>query len=125
MATPDISADTQLLKSVDCVVSSKKERNRKYYACNSEQLRVGGISLYEKDPGKKKAAAQAYYDAHREERKASFSSYYDAHRGERKASFSSYYDAHKEERKVSARAYYDAHKEGRIYCDAHRKYIPD
>ena len=37
----------------------KKERNRKYYACNSEQLKARGISLYEEDPGKKKAAAQA------------------------------------------------------------------
>ena len=120
--------------SVDCVVTMpyrsvrKKERNRKYYACNSEQLKARGISLYEEDPGKKKAAAQAhydpyrderkvpfssYYDAHRDKRKASFSSYYDAHREERKASFSSYYDAHKEERKVSARSYYDAHKERR------------
>ena len=53
----------------------KKERNRKYYACKSEQLKARGLSLNEQDPGKKKAAAQAYYDARREERKASFSSY--------------------------------------------------
>ena len=136
--------------SVYCVVSmpyrsvrKKKEHNRKYYACNSEQLKARGISLYEENPSKKKAAAASlyklqphkkimsaqayydahreerkastsfYYDAHREERKASFSSYYDAHREERKASFSSYYDAHKEERKASARSYYNAHKEGR------------
>ena len=89
--------------------------------------------MYEEDPGRKKAAAQAYYDAHREERKTSFSSYYDANK-ERKAStssyydaqkgflYSSYYDAHKE---VSARSYCDAHKEGRqaslrIYYDAHK-----
>ena len=36
--------------SVDCVVSMpyrsvrKKERNRKYYVCNSEQLKARGIS---------------------------------------------------------------------------------
>ena len=47
----------------------EKERNRKYYACNSEQLKARGISLYEEDYGKKKAAAQAYnYDAHRDEK---------------------------------------------------------
>ena len=63
----------------------KKERSRKHYACNSEQLKARGMSLYEEDPCKKKAAVQAYYDAHREERKASTSSYYDAHREERKA----------------------------------------
>ena len=92
--------------SVDCVVSmpyrsvrKKKERNRKYYACNSEQLKARGVSLYEEDPGKKKAAAQAYYNAHRVERKASLSSYYDAHKEKRKASFSSYYDAHRKERR--------------------------
>ena len=51
--------------SVDCVVSMpyrsvrKKEGNRKYYACNSEQLKARGISLYEEDPGKKKTAAQS------------------------------------------------------------------
>ena len=54
--------------------SVRKERNRKYFTCNSEQLKARSISLYEEDPGKKKAAAQAYYDAHREERKASTSS---------------------------------------------------
>ena len=107
-------------------VRKKKERNRKYYACNSEQLKARGISLYEEDPGKKKAAAQAYYDTHREERKASFSSYYDAHREERKASFSSHYDAHREERKASFSSHYDAHREERkasfsSYYDAHRE----
>ena len=119
--------------SVDCVFSmpyrsvrKKKERNRKYYACNSEQLKARGISLYEEDPSKKKAAAQAYYDTHREERKASFSSYHDAHREERKASTSSYYEAHREERKASFSSYYDAHREERkastsSYYEAHRE----
>ena len=119
--------------SVDCVVSmpyrsvrKKKERNKKYYACNSEQLKARGISLYEEDPCKKKAAAQAYYDAHREERKASFNSYYDAHREERKASTSSYYEAHREERKASFNSYYNAHREERkastsSYYEAHRE----
>ena len=45
-----------------------------YYACNSEQLKVKDMYLYEEDPGKKKAAAQAHYDAYREERKTSTSS---------------------------------------------------
>ena len=119
--------------SVHCVFSmpyrsvrKKKERNRRYYACNSEQLKARGISLYEEDPGKKKAAAQAYYDAHRDERKASFSSYYDAHREERKASTSSYYEAHREERKASFSSYYDVHREERkasfsSHYDAHRE----
>ena len=119
--------------SVDCVFSmpyrsvrKKKERNRKYYACNSEQLKARGISLYEEDPSKKKAAAQTYYDAHREERKASFSSYYEAHREERKASFSSHYDTHREERKASFSSHYNAHREERKACfssyyDAHRE----
>ena len=47
--------------SVDCFVSmpyrsvrKKKERNRKYYACNSEQLKARSISLYEEDPGNKR-----------------------------------------------------------------------
>ena len=119
--------------SVHCVVSmpyrsvrKKKERNRKYFAYNSEQLKARGVSLYEEDPGKKKAAVQAYYDVHREERKASFSSYYDAYREERKASFSSYYDANKGERKASTSSYYDAHREERkasfsCYYDAHEE----
>ena len=42
-------------------VRKKKEHNRKYYACNSEQLKARGISLYEEDPGKKKAAAASLY----------------------------------------------------------------
>ena len=54
--------------SVDCVVSmpyrsvrKKKEHNRKYYACNSEQLKARGISLYEEDPGKTKAATASLH----------------------------------------------------------------
>ena len=39
----------------------KKECNRKYYACNSEQLKTRGMSLYKEDPGKKKAAAASLY----------------------------------------------------------------
>ena len=57
LANPEIS-------SADCVVSmpyqsvrKEEEYNRKYYARNSEQLKARGISVYEEDPGKKKAAA--------------------------------------------------------------------
>ena len=56
---------------------------KEYYTCNSEQLKVKDMYLYEEDPGKKKAAAQAYYDAYMEERKTSTSSYIMMHIGRR------------------------------------------
>ena len=78
--------------SVDSVVSMlyrsvhKKEHNRKYYACNSEQLKARGISLYEVDLGKKEAAAASLYKLQPHKKIMSAQAYYDAHRKERKAS---------------------------------------